>query len=153
MCYVWLNKLLYHFIILYLIKSVRCLEIFYSSAYQTAKLRSDLSGITICWAIFYQLTNDILFQYSVEQLTWRLTYVVLLLATKMFYISIVVEHLVLLYSWQWRVALRHTENASLCFHCNSGHANAPQFYVTRRCLSCINYVWTLCLNQIMFCFL
>jgi len=34
-------------------------------------------------------------------------------------------------SWMWRVAEQHTQDALWLFYCNSGYANALQFYVVR----------------------
>ena len=102
------------------------------------KLRSDLSVITICLAKLYVYrrpwANERLsFQCSLGHFTWSHTYVSLLLPT--FSIKALLCNTVFLYSWQRRVAQRHTQNALLCFHCNSGYANTSQCYVTRT-LSC-----------------
>ena len=47
----------------------------------------------------------------------------------------IVRHSLLSYSWQWRVAEQHTQNALLHFHYNSAYANALQFTLYVHCLS------------------
>jgi len=46
-----------------------------------------------------------------------------------FHKSIVVQHSIFLYIWQWYVTQQHTQNALLLYHCDNGYANAPQRYV------------------------
>jgi len=44
-------------------------------------------------------------------------------------ISIVVQHLMFLYGWQWNAAQQHAQKGLLHFHCNNGYAKMPQCYV------------------------
>ena len=43
--------------------------------------------------------------------------------------SIVVQHLMFLYGWQWNAAQQHAQNALLHSQCNNGYAKMLQCYV------------------------
>jgi hypothetical protein len=77
----------------------------------------------------HELTHIALFQRSVGHFTCRLTYVLLLTATVICLASLVVQHAVFLYSWQWCEAQLHTQNTLRLSHCNNGYLNSSQRYV------------------------
>jgi hypothetical protein len=59
-------------------------------------------------------TNILLFECRIGHFAWRPTYVLLLPATQIFHKSIVVQHSVFLFCWQWYVADQHTHRTHCC---------------------------------------
>jgi hypothetical protein len=82
----------------------------------------------------HEQTKFLLFQCSIGHLTWRPTYVLLLLEISICHESIFEQHLTFLHGWQCHRAQQQALNALLLFLCNDGYTKAPQCYVKHRFL-------------------
>jgi len=82
-----------------------------------------------------------------SQKLWPLDHRGGLPTTYICYKSILVQHTIFLYSWQWPVDQQHTQNEFLLFHLNSGYANASQCYVKHTLLILFRFRNTLILSR------